>query len=282
MIDANGSPGPVFWINSASQRKRLSLSNLTLTGGLGAQAAGLVVQNSDVDLRRVTINDNNTPGTVLNVHAEGAALVTLSIVREEATTDVFSYTPPNTPFVECSLLHSTDCLAGPIAGVVGGSLSIVGETTVSFDDSLFEGIRDPWDNAAYIYQGGTVYLDLFSNVPSYIRNSSFVSNQVDDYAETVTIFSGVLVVNNSTFYDNQSAPLKASNDALLSNNYSTLYENIPGPSIVGAGNASVSLRSSIVWHNNPVSKECAFSAGATFRCKIVQTGPIFNDGFEGQ
>lgn len=62
VIDAGGANAPVITIVNMGESKRVTLANLTLQNASGSIATGVSVENAEVDLRRVTLQDN-TGGT---------------------------------------------------------------------------------------------------------------------------------------------------------------------------------------------------------------------------
>ncbi len=153
---------------------------------------------------------------------------------------------------------------GNSAGRGSSAVHIQGDTVVTITDSLFEDNLDPWDHIGYIYSGGVVFLWLYSDTPSFISNSSFVRNVTDDLTGVVYVNDGIVTIHNSTFANNNSPPLQARGNALVAVNYSTMSNNGQKESLLGEGNAAISMRGSIVWHDNAVAVECDIAGTASY------------------
>ena len=103
---------------------RILLENVLIDDNSGPTVISASETFSSPPLRTLTqivgstIADNNAPDSVLQSNAEGELLVSLSIVREAPSTEVFAFDGGNDPVAECSMFHEIASLPAPMPGVV--------------------------------------------------------------------------------------------------------------------------------------------------------------------
>lgn len=75
VIDAQSLlSGPVMRINGETAQRRVSLRNITIQGGSGGTGHGLLIHNADVELARVTVQENLGATYGAGIRIDGAGL----------------------------------------------------------------------------------------------------------------------------------------------------------------------------------------------------------------
>lgn len=209
-------PAAAGRIFSLSNRSKLVLSSLTLTGGNATGDGGVVLaQNADVTLDGVIATGNKTSAdggvifvqsgklVISNAHFEGntagddgGAIVVLS---GDYTDDGSQYIGNQGAKGGAISLQSSRIVSASglmfdsnRASDSGGAISSIGGTQVRLETSRF------WSNSATRYGGG-VALDDVSDGSGYLRNCLFQDNTTTGPGGGLSLagVQGLLVINNT-------------------------------------------------------------------------------------
>jgi len=255
-VDAGGLSRVLNVDVPALSGQKVSVSNMTLTGGNSGAANGGGINNNDeaLALTNVTVQNSTTTvdgGGISITSATGSLTLTNSLVTNNTGTGLYSNGGGINVSSASAVTISSSTVSNNSAGEDGGGIYFFSGGTLTMTNSTVSGNKSNTNTAGA--GGGGIY--LFSTVATIVQstvsgNSTDSGGKASNGGGVVAQSASKLTVNNSTFGFNSATTkgggIHNNGSATITLNSTIVSQNTAptGADVNGAVNADFSLLSS--------------------------------------